>query len=78
MKGIDLKLERVKAGVTQARVAALLGVSQTVLHSIEAGKRPVNHEEAAAVLKAIRIAASGTTATLVPLNRGRIGNFNYK
>ena len=70
MKAKNLKMKRVRAEVSQARVAALLGVSQTVLYSIESGRRRVTDDEAAAVIKAIELAATGKTGTLVPLDGG--------
>jgi transcriptional regulator with XRE-family HTH domain len=65
MDGMDLKLARVRAGVTQARVAALCGISQTVLYAIEAGKRATTASEGDAVLKAIELAAQGISAAKV-------------
>ena len=41
MQGLELKVQRVRAKVTQAQVAALLGVSQTVVWAIESGKGPL-------------------------------------
>ena len=69
--GKQLKLSRVSADVTQARVAALLGVSQAVLYEIESGKRPVTEAECAAVEKAIALAATGMDSAVVPFNRRR-------
>lgn len=69
--GKQLKLARVSAGVTQAKVAALLGISQAVLYEIEAGRRPVNEPECAAVEKAIALAVAGMDPAVVPFKRGR-------
>ena len=71
MNGIELKLKRVEAGVSQAHVAALLGVSQTVLYAIASGSRSISDDEESAVLEAIDLAKSGKTAALVPLFRRR-------
>jgi len=73
LKGKALKMQRVKAGVTQAQVAALLGVSQTVLYAVESGKRKVTEREAARILTAIALAAAGESGALVPLS-GSDGN----
>ena len=67
MQGLELKVQRVRAKVTQAQVAALLGVSQTVVWAIESGKGPLADVEAAAVLRAIELAATGKTIAAVPL-----------
>ena len=70
MNGLDLKIERIKAHVTQANVAALLGVSQAVLYEIESGKRTVTDAEANAIVKAIELASSGRSAAVIPLDGG--------
>ena len=54
MNGIDLKIARVRAGVRQFRVAAHLGITQSVLCAIENGRRPVTEQEAEAIARAIR------------------------
>jgi len=70
MNGLDLKIERIKAHVTQAKVAGLLGVCQAVLYEIESGKRPVREDEVNAIVKAIELASSGKTAAVIPLDGG--------
>ena len=67
----QLKLSRVSAEVTQAKVAALRGVSQAVLYEIEDGKRPVTEAECAAIEKAVALAATGMDTAVVPFMRGR-------
>jgi len=71
VKGLELKIARVTANVTQAKVAALLGVSQAVLCAIETGRRPVTGSECAAILKAIDLAAKGGGVAVVPLTGKR-------
>lgn len=44
MHGIDLKVSRIKARLKQYEVAARLGMPQTILSEIEAGKREISPE----------------------------------
>ncbi len=63
MDGTSLKLERVRRGLRQYRVAAALGVPQTTLCAIENGRRPVTVAEAERIAEAIRrLAAEGQLA----------------
>ena len=45
MKGKELRETRKAAGVSQADVAAHIGVSQSRLSYIEAGKRPITPQQ---------------------------------
>ena len=54
MTGLDLKLERVRLGLRQYRVAAAIDVPQSRLSQWENGKQPVTPEQAAAVRDAMR------------------------
>ena len=45
MKGKELRETREAAGVSQADVAAHIGVSQSRLSYIESGKRPITPEQ---------------------------------
>ena len=54
MNGTDLKIERVRVGLKQYRLAQALGVPPTVVWQIESGRRPVTPERAAEILSAIK------------------------
>ena len=66
MTGIEIKIRRTRARVSQSRVAAVLGISQTVLCAIESEKRPVSIAEAEAINEAIVLASEGKGGALVP------------
>ena len=53
MTGIELKLERVRLGLRQWRVAAALGVPATVVWQIESGRRPLSDREADRILSVL-------------------------
>ena len=54
MNGTDLKIERVRRGLRQYKVAAALDWPQTTLCNIESGRRTVSPEEAERIMNAIR------------------------
>jgi DNA-binding transcriptional regulator YiaG len=65
IRGIELKLARVRAGVRQYRVAQELGIAPTILCEWENERRPLPAAQAARVLAAIdRLAARGVHGDL--------------
>jgi transcriptional regulator with XRE-family HTH domain len=54
MTGLDLKIARIRANLKQYRVAAALGVSQTVLSQIENDQRVVTPERLEQIAQTIR------------------------
>jgi DNA-binding XRE family transcriptional regulator len=59
MKGIDLKIARIKAGKKQYEVAAEVGICPTKLSRIELGKDPVSSDLAERILAAIEESGRG-------------------
>jgi hypothetical protein len=62
MTGLDLKLERVRLGLRQWRVAAELQIPPTVLWAIEAGRKPLTRERAEQIRNAMYCLALKTNA----------------
>jgi len=54
MKGLELKVSRIKAGLRQYEVAAKVGIPATKLCEIEAGRRKPSDELLKRILKAIK------------------------
>jgi transcriptional regulator with XRE-family HTH domain len=54
----ELKIERIRLGLPQYRVAAALGVPQTTLCAWENGRRPITPEQEQAVRDALHKLAS--------------------
>ncbi len=54
MDGLDLKLERVRLGLRQYRVAQALGIPQSTLWAIESGRKPIRIDEAERIVRAMR------------------------
>ena len=54
MTGLDIKIERIRAGVRQYHVAGALRISQTTLSQIENGQKPVTQERLSEIAKVIR------------------------
>ena len=54
MNGLDLKIERVRRGLRQYRVAAALGITSTTLSQIENGQRIVPQERLEEFARVIR------------------------
>ena len=52
--GIDLKVQRIRAGVRQYRVAQALGIPASKLCDYENGRRPVSHQIADTISKTIK------------------------
>jgi transcriptional regulator with XRE-family HTH domain len=61
MTGLDLKILRIRAGMRQYRVAAALGISQTVLSQVENGQRTVPPERLEDMARVVRDLAGKTT-----------------
>jgi hypothetical protein len=62
MTGLDLKLERVRLGLRQWRVAAALSIHPTALWLIESDRRPVSPERARQIWDELQRLASGSEA----------------
>ena len=58
MDGMDLKVERVRLGLRQYRVAQALGVPATTIWQIESGRRHIPREQAIAIANTMRRLAS--------------------
>ena len=54
MKGLELKITRIKAGLRQYEVAARVGIPATKLCEIEAGRRKASDELFKRILQAIK------------------------
>lgn len=54
MKGIELKISRIKAGLRQYEVAAKVGIPATKLCEIETGRRKPSDELLERILQAIK------------------------
>lgn len=54
MNGIDIKVERIRLGVRQYRLAAALDIPQATLCAIENGRRPIAHSQAVAIAEILR------------------------
>ena len=54
----NLKIERVRLGLPQYRVAARLGITQSELCALENGRRPMTSERERAVRKALTALAA--------------------
>jgi len=61
MKGLELKITRIKAGLRQYEVAAKVGIPATKLCEIEAGRRKPSDELLQRILKAIKGNHDGQT-----------------
>ncbi|HEX5733353.1 MAG TPA: helix-turn-helix transcriptional regulator [Blastocatellia bacterium] len=55
MRGIDLKLERIRRGIRQYHLAQTIHIHPSILNQIENGKREANPKELAAILRALGI-----------------------
>ena len=68
---IDIKAERERAGLSQARLAELAGVAQSNLSALESGKRPLSARMASRLLHHLRrpsqALAEHRTATLATI-----------
>lgn len=53
MKGIELKIKRIRAGLRQFEVAAMVGIPATKLCEVEAGRRRPSDELVKCILQAI-------------------------
>jgi len=53
MKGLDIKIARIKSGLKQYKVAAVLGIPQTTLCDIENGKQVASPELLEKILSVI-------------------------
>jgi transcriptional regulator with XRE-family HTH domain len=58
MTGLDIKIARIRAGLRQYKVAAALGITQTVLSQIENEQRNVSQEQLEQITRAIRVLAA--------------------
>jgi len=54
VKGLDIKIARIKAGFRQYDVAARLGISPSCLSEIESGRRKPSSELVERILKILR------------------------
>jgi len=54
MTGLDIKVARIRAGLRQYKVAAALGITQTVLSQIENDQRIVSQERLEQIARTIR------------------------
>jgi transcriptional regulator with XRE-family HTH domain len=54
MNGTDIKVERIRRGLRQYRLAAALGIPQSTLCAIENGRKPISHDQALAIRNLIR------------------------
>ena len=60
VNGTELKVERIRRGVRQFKVAAALGITQSALCAIENYRRPVSKQQADEVVQAIRRLAAAS------------------
>ncbi len=51
--GLELKIERIRRGLPQWRVAAAAGITQSVLCAIENGRRPLSDQDADAIRRTL-------------------------
>jgi len=51
MHGIDIRIARIRSGMKQYQLAGLLGIPQTTLSQIEAGKRTIAPEFLAKIMQ---------------------------
>lgn len=63
MVGTDLKIERVRLGLRQYRVAAALGIPATTLSKIENGQKQVSLVQLIAIHTVIRRIAQAEAST---------------
>ena len=54
LTGLDVKIERIRAGVRQYHVAGALRISQTTLSQIENGQKPVTQDRLGEIARTIR------------------------
>jgi hypothetical protein len=54
MNGVDIKIERVRHGLRQYRVAAVLGITQSELCAVENGRKPISRERAHSIVQTVR------------------------
>jgi transcriptional regulator with XRE-family HTH domain len=64
-----LKLERIRRGVRQYELAAVLGIPQTTVCAWENGRRPMTPAQERAALEALRVLAKASRATI---EQGRV------
>ncbi len=59
----DLKIQRIRLGVPQYRLAAAIGVPQTTVCAWENGRRPMTLEQKRLALEALRSLARASRST---------------